>query len=330
MTDTRELLERAGRSAPPAITTSTRFSREGSRKDRGERIRAGALGVMLAILGATFAFVALDGDGPGDPGAGVTGSTEPTGIALPPSTEQPLVAGDGQYLYRAVLYRTGCPDVGVEVCGGNDVTLDATTWWSPGDDSGRVEVDARENYGIDEGRFEAGAFPNPNGIDVSSFPLEPGALTSFLLERSAEGGSSPAPLVTPPPEGAPTDGQLWRAVTDLLADPHVTPAVRAALLDVAAGLQGAHVTTDTVDPFGRPAHIVAFGNWGGAEIERLYVDPATHELLVWTSSLAGADLPFAYYVVQGAGVTDSIETGPTEEESSVPWTLLSAEDLAFG
>ncbi len=330
MTETHDLLERAARSAPRTDYDLEAVRERGERKRRGERIRAGVLGVTLAILGATFAFAALDRDGPRDPAVGGTGPAGTTGITLPPPAEPPLVAEIGQYYYSAVLYRSWCPDDGGDICGGNDVTLDATTWWSPGDDSGRIEVDARENYGIEEGRFEAGAFPNVNGIDVSSFPLEPGALTTFLLQRSAEGGSSPAPLVTPPPEGAPTDGQVWRAITDLLEDPHVTPAVRAALLDVAAGLQGAHVTTDTVDPFGRPAHVVEFGNWGGSMIERLYVDPATHELLVWTRSIASGDELFAYFVVQGAGVTDSTETGPTEQESSVPWTLLSAEDLPFG
>jgi hypothetical protein len=206
------------------------------------------------------------------------------------------------------------------------VRLDATYWWSPDDDSGRIAVDDAQAYGIEGGRFGPGTFPNHNGIDVSEYPVEPGALTEFLLERSAEDGESPAPLVTPPPEGAPRDGQLWRAITDLLADPHVTPTVRAALLDVAVGVQGTTLEPDVVDPAGRPAHAIAFGNWGGDLQERLYLDPDTHELLAQTTaSQEGVILEI--YLVQHAGLTDSTETGPEPDGGSVPLTLLSAEDL---
>ncbi|MBI2237306.1 MAG: cupredoxin domain-containing protein [Actinobacteria bacterium] len=101
----------------------------------------------------------------------------------------------------------------------------------------------------------------------------------------------------------------------------MTPAVRAALLDVAAGLQGSHVLTDVSDPVGRPAHEIEFGNWGGDIIERLYVDPTTHELLAWTMAAATGDQPFEYFVVQGAGVVDSTEVAPAEQDGSIPWPV---------
>jgi hypothetical protein len=161
-------------------------------------------------------------------------------------------------------------------------------------------VDHVHNYGIHPGTFGPTEFPNPNGIDVSIFPTETSELTRFLLDRSASDGASPAPLVTPPPDGASRDGQVWRAITDLLEDPHVTPIVRAALLDVAAGLRGARLEVDGVDPVGREADVVIFGNWGGELIERLYVDPASHDLLAltWTSEIS--DRPFQYFVVERA------------------------------
>jgi len=323
MTDTKLLLERAGRSAPDVAFGLEEFRRLRERRDRVRRIRAGAVGLTLAVVAATVAFTALQGGDASD----TDGQYASTGATLPPATRSPFVAAPGELYYRAVLFvRAGCPEDLVEECYGNEVRLDATYWWSPNDDSGRIAVDDAQAYGIEGGRFGAGAFPNLNGIDVSEFPLEPAALTEFLLERSAEAGVSPAPLITPPPEGAPRDGQLWRAITDLLADPHVTPTVRAALLDVAVGVQGTTLETGVVDPAGRPAHAIVFGNWGGELEERLYVDPDTHELLAsTTSSPDGAIVEI--YLVQHAGVADSTETGPEPDGGSVPLTLLSTEDL---
>jgi hypothetical protein len=318
------MLRHAERSAPPPSFDLPALDRRRRRRDVRRRLGTVAVGIGLTVVIAASAITLIRDDRAAISGA--TGSTSPEEEALlPPATDVPLVAAEGQYYYRAVLLAYHCTDSGT-VCGGNDVSLDATFWWSPSDDSGRIAVDAREMYGLEEGRFAAGEFPNANGIDVSDFPLDADALTIFLLERSDASGSSPAPMVTPPPEGAPRDGQLWRAITDLLMDPHVTPAVRAALLEVAAELRGSHVTLAAVDPFGRPAHVIEFGNWGGELIERLYVDPSSHELLGWTKSAPGGE-PFEVFVVQGLGVVSSTETAPTEAEQPIQPTLLSVSDL---
>jgi hypothetical protein len=323
MTETKHLLERASRSAPDVAFGADEFRRLRERQDRLRRIRAGVVGLTLAVVATTVAFTALQGGEASD----TDGQYASTGATLPPATRSPLVAAPGELYYRAVLFvRAGCPAESMEGCQGAAVRLDATSWWSPDDDSGRIAVDDAQDYGIEAGRFEPGTFPNINGIDVSEFPLESAALTDFLLERSAEAGASPAPLVTPPPEGAPRDGQLWRAITDLLADPHVTPAVRVALLDVAVGVQGTTLEADVVDPAGRPAHAIVFGNWGGELEERLYVDPDTHELLAWTTS-SSDDAILEIYLVQHAGVVLTMETGPEPDGGSVPLTLLSTEDL---
>jgi hypothetical protein len=322
MSDTKDLLERAGRAAPHVPFGLDEFRRLRERRDRVRRIRAGAVGLTLAVVAASVAFTTLQGGEARD----VDSPYASTGATLPPATRSPLVAARGQLYYGAVLFvRAGCAGELVDECSEGGVRLDATYWWAPEDDSGRIAVDDARAYGIEAGRFGSGAFPNHNGIDVSGFPLEPAALTKFLLDRSAEDGTSPAPLITPPPEGAARDGQLWRAITDLLADPHVTPAVRAALLDVAAGVQGTTLEADAVDPAGRPAHVIAFGNWGGESEERLYVDPDTHELLAQTASSGGAIVEI--YLVQHAGLADSTETAPEPDAGSVPLTILSTEDL---
>jgi hypothetical protein len=321
MPETKDLLERASRSAPHVPFGLDDVRRRGELRHRAQRIRAGVVGLTLAVVAATVAFGALQGGA-----RNVDSPYASTGATLPPATRSPLVAARGQLYYRAVLLvRQDCSEGGVEQCSEGGVRLDATYMWAPDDDSGRIAVDDARAYGIEEGRFGPGEFPNDNGIDVSEFPLERDALTQFLLERSADDGASPAPLVTPPPEGAPRDGQLWRAITDLLADPHVTPTVRAALLEVAVGVQGTALEVDVVDPAGRPAHAIVFGNWGGALEERLFVDPDTHELLAWTISSDAAILEI--YLVQHAGVADSTETAPEPDGGSVPLTMLSTEDL---
>ena len=322
MHDAKTLLEHAERLAPAPTFTFEDLERTGARHAKRRRIGTAVFALALAAIAFGSALVALR-----QPGSSTIGSSGPT-ATLPPATEAPLVAAPSEFYYRAVLfYAEGCSDVIAAPCGDlSELRLDATYWWRD-DDAGRIVVDQRVNYGIDPGRFEAGGFPDPNGIDVSDFPLGRAALTRFLLERSAANGASPAPLVTPPPEGAPSDGQLWRAITDLLQDPHVSPTVRASLLDVAAGLQGARVQTELTDPFGRRAHVVTFRNWGGDATEKLYVDSVTHELLAWTA-FSTVDDAFMVYVVQDAGVVASTEVAPELEERSVPLTLLSPEDLA--
>jgi len=323
MSDTKQLLERASRSAPDVAFGVDEFRRLRERRDRLRRIRAGVVGLTLAVVAATVAFTALQGGEASD----TDGQYASTGTTLPPATRSSLVAAPGELYYRTVLFvRAGCQAELVEGCYGEAVRLDVTSWWSPDEDSGRIAVDDAQAFGIEAGRFGPGEFPNVNGIDVAEFPLQPGALTEFLLERSTEDGASPAPLVTPPPEGAPRDGQLWRAITDLLVDPHVTPTVRAALLDVAVGVQGTTLETDVMDPTGRPAHAIVFGNWGGELEERLYVEPETHELLASTTSTSEGAL-VEIYLVQHAGVVDSTETAPDPDGGSVPLTLLSTEDL---
>lgn len=310
---TKGLLERVAASAPsPGLDMATVRSRRATRR-RNARVRSGIVGLAVAILGLGAAYSTLGSASD----ASIVGRGA-AGDVLPPAAVPPQVAADGELYYRAVLFTHRSGDTSA---------LDATIWWSPTDDSGRIEVDTATNYGIDAGRFAAGRFPNHNGIDVSTFPPEPEALTAFLLERSGPDGASPAPLVTPPPDGAPRDGQLWRAITDLMEDPHVTPSVRASLLEVAARLQGSRVTLDATDPFERPAHIIEFGNWGGDLVERLYVDPVSHELLAWTTSLPGAVRPHSYFVVQSVGVTTSTETAPDDRASSIPTTSLSPGDL---
>jgi hypothetical protein len=323
MDSSRDLLERAQRAAPPSEITLEGLERRRARRHARRRVGTIVVALVLAVVAMGSAFLALR-----EPAGTVVGSNGPP-QPLPTATTAPQVAEPGAFYYRAVLLAAeGCLELenGEGECAVTGTRLDMTSWWND-DDEGRLVVDRKEGYGIDAGRFAPGQFPNGNGIDVSDWPLETEPLTRFLLDRSAEIGASPASLVTPPPDGAPGDGQLWRAITDLIVDLHVTPAVRAALLDVAASLQGSHVRTDVVDPAGRPAHVIEFGNWGGEVPERLYVDPSTHELLAWTQASTVNPEWFWIYLVQDAGIVPSTEEAPGARERSIPLTVLSVDDL---
>jgi hypothetical protein len=318
MSSVRDLLERAERSAPPTSIELADLERRRDRRRTRQRLGTTivALGLTATVAGGAFAVLR---EHPGS----TAGTSGPTG-ALPPATAAPLVAGAGEFYYSEVYFVTGCPAGEESLCAGADNLLSARIWWRE-DGSGAIAVEEVRNYGIDEGIFGPGEFPNGNGIDVSDFPTDPARLAEYLLERSQPDGASPAPLVTPPPEGGPEDGRMWRAITDLLVDPNVTPTLRAALLEVGAGLQGSHVESDVADPVGRPAHVVEFGNWGGELLERLYVDPASHELLAWTRSAPVGDEPFSYWVIELAGLATETDVSP--EITSIPEPATELPDV---
>lgn len=318
--DVKDILRRAEHRVPTVPFDLSDLERRRHARRRNERIRAGALGLALAVIASAGVFVALRPHAPDSPGQKVGPAASGPAEALPAATEVPLVAGPGQYYYSHIHYIGGYAP-------GNDrgmsVNLDAEFWWRD-DGSGRIAVAASQGYGIQEGTFGPGEFPNGNGIDVSSFPTDPAELADFLLARSQPDGASPAPLVTPPPDGAPQDGRMWRAITDLLGNPQVTPTIRAALMDVAAGLQGSHVELGVTDPAGRPADAISFGNWGGDLTETLYVDPASHELLAWTTAEGAGTptTPYLTWLVESAGLADSTDADPTV--TSIPTADLPA------
>jgi hypothetical protein len=311
MPDTRDLLERAALSAPPARLELEDLAARHRRIRTRDRGLAIGTALALTFAAAGLAYVSL-----GSADRSQVSSTGPTGPsiepgALPRADRPPLVAANGEYYsFRVHLYEDCARVPDPTECWGGELL--ATWWWNPVDDSGRIDVEIAREYGIDEGLFEPGAFPNINGIDVSAFPEDPVELSSFLLRRSQPDGASPAPLISPPPGGAPEDGRMWRAITDLLKDPHVTPTIRAALLEVAADLQGSDVELNMSDPAGRPSHVISLALGDSGWIERLYVDPASHEFLASAWFAPGGGGPHVVWLVETAGVTESVEDLPTE------------------
>jgi hypothetical protein len=307
MDETKQLLERAAAAAPPPSLDREVLGRRRDRRRRRERLFAGAvgLGVTAALIAWALVTVPLES----------SGSVPSQGNPLPAATTAPLTAAAGQYYVQRIRETTTCATT---TCPGGDVGVDllATIWWAP-DMSGRIDAPRHTNYGLHAGTYAPGSFPTEG--DTSAFPTEPPALQAFLLDRSASGGASPGPgEPTPTPGVDGRTGDLWRSIANLLADPaaygDTTPALRAALAEVAAGLPMATVHTGATDPAGRPAiriRVHAF-----QAVTDLFIDPASHDLLSVVDTMG--DGWVGTYTVLRAGVTDSTDVMPTADQSSIP------------
>jgi hypothetical protein len=145
-----------------------------------------------------------------------------------------LTLPDGSYYYMRV-------DVGQTVY---------ETWWAT-DDSGRIELLRGGNgYGLPQkGTVGPGEFYSDSG-PVAYLSTDPAELEQQLRARVEEGGASPEPYAD---WGGPIEWGLIRSIRELLEAPDVTPAQKAALVQVAANLDGVDVEMDAQDPSGRNA-----------------------------------------------------------------------------
>ncbi len=308
MDDTRQLLEHGSRMAPPySVLELPELERRRERRRRRERVSSGAVGLAVTAALVAWLLVTIPG--------GSSSSVPRDSAGLPPATAEPLTAADGQFYVQQIRETTTCS---VASCPGGDLGVDlaASLWWGP-DDSGRIDVSRHADYGIREGAFAPGAFPTEG--DLTAFPTDPTALRTFLLERTSPTGASPGPgEPTPTPGVDARTGDVWRSIEQLLADPaaygNTTPALRAALVEVAAGLPMATVDTNALDPAGRHAiHIRVDAFQGVAD---LFVDPASHDLLAMVTTFDDGWVDT--YTVLRAGVTDSTTSMPTPRQSSIP------------
>ncbi|MEX0755988.1 MAG: hypothetical protein WD556_12890 [Actinomycetota bacterium] len=305
--DSRNLLLRAAREVPTLDLGLADIHRRRHSLQRRRRFASGvgasAIGVVAMAVAASFLL--------GRSSQGPASVSEPPRI-LPPAIAAPSEVLDGQYYYARVTdFRIGggeqSPEGTMTPLIENGVT---EKWWAP-DDSGRLRYSERDDKTFGPGEL-------PRETNTSRFPTDPDELKEFLLERSQPSGASPAPVVSPPPGSDPKDGQLWRAITDLLAMPNVTPTHRAALLNVAAELRGAKVDLSATDPVGRPSYRISFHAVSDGRQE-LFVDPSSHELLAIRSFWGGGDQVGEISdlkVVEELGLADATDLRP--RRSSIP------------
>jgi hypothetical protein len=117
--------------------------------------------------------------------------------------------------------------------------------------------------------------PGPEGLyflDLSGLPTDPGELRDVIEAREIVGG----------PSG---DAETFTIIGDLLRETYASPALRAALYEVAAGLSGVELIGNTADASGRRGIAVAFTD--GDYRNELVFDPRTAELLAESTVATG-------------------------------------------
>jgi hypothetical protein len=305
MDDTKRLLEQAQHLAPtPAFDLDDVRDRR-TRHDRRRRISATVvgLGITAAIVaGAVFANTTVGTH---------RATVRPGGGGGLPAPARTVALAPGEFSYQRIKIESDSTCAG---CGVNHVELLAQSWWAS-DDSGRIDVSKAQNYRIHGGTFGAGMFPIEG--DLSGFPTDPEALRTFLLERSADGGASPRPEVTPAPGVLLEDGQLWLAIQDYLGSTqylNATPELRAAMLQVLAQDPMVQVSTGGTDPLGRLASTLHFHAYG-ADVT-VFVEPTTGDFMAQTQRFD--DGSTGSVIVEEAGVATSDQVLPQGQRITVP------------
>jgi hypothetical protein len=300
------------------------------RKARRSRVTAATFSLVLAaaaIGGALLAF--------GPRGSG-TATRQP---AAGPSVD--LSVGLDQYAYE----KTVSLSYGPEGDGANwplYVLRASGRQWYRADDSGRrVENGALsyftaadrtageqmgETWGTPIDRsYDPGQFPSDSG-DLSGLSTDPNVLRAQLLYRGSGGGASPVPDLSP---GLGQDADtpvIWAGVQTLLASPNSSPALRAALFEVASQLKGVNVTEATTDPVGRPATELSQVDSVGIETD-WWFDPSSEQLLAQRDIIRNdrMSMPngtaFWLMIVEESGVADSTDGGATLVKTFVPAPL---------
>jgi hypothetical protein len=176
-------------------------------------------------------------------------------------------------------------------------------WWAL-DGSGRIR-----NADGDETTYERGEFPSDSG-PVSGLSTDPAQLERQLRQRVEPTGASPEPYqswfdecgcaVASGQEGPITWG-LVRSIRELLLAPDVTPEQKAALFQVAEGLDGMAVTHDATDPTGRPAILLSINT--EQRLHEWWFDPASLQLL----TIREGD-GYGGATIESAGITGSTES----------------------
>ena len=194
----------------------------------------------------------------------------------------PTAPGPGQYQYTSSVeaYTSSVLDGPHPY---TDLVPETRQIWIGADGSGRIV----ESYGqpsflspADQAAWVAAGSPSlaeapsdqtfgPSQLsdgptDLAKLPTDPSALAALISSRKIEGG----------PPGPAED---FAQIGDLLRETDASPALRAALFTVAAGLPGVEELGTVTDHSGRAGVGVAF-RWGGG-LHELIFNPADSSLM---------------------------------------------------
>ncbi|GEL94003.1 CU044_5270 family protein [Cellulomonas composti] len=150
----------------------------------------------------------------------------------------------------------------------------------PGDDG--VYTSSFAGSSLDDGR-------TTDWAGIAALPTDPAALEALLRARIGQD------------RGPTPDVELWSVVTGLLSGAPATPALRAALWEVAAAVPGVELVGTTTDHAGRTGTAVELDQTGiGWYRERLILDPADGRLLEQVAfDASGAVDHWSTYLEQG-------------------------------
>jgi hypothetical protein len=284
-----------------------RLARHIERAPSAHRRRLLIPSVVLAAIVVVAAFASIGGRGTGGASAAPL-LQRMASVASAQKAEKPLTAGQFEYSKWIVGYLSGgagwyalSPGVRESWLAPNGsgylherwdkptfpTAADRVAWVA----AGRPQVNPRE----DSGRLP----PSPR----RHLPSDPNALYATIHDSAVGHGNS-------------TDSEMFTLVADALRDP-ASPALRAALYDVAARIPGVELVGPATDRLGR--HGVAVASVDGKIHERheLIFDPKTSALLGEEYTEldgnsygypAGTVTGYATYVV--SAVVDRIGTRP--------------------
>jgi hypothetical protein len=209
--------------------------------------------------------------------------------------EQDLTLGPTDYFYLKVE----SSDLG------DGHVRDEETWWAI-DGSGEVRNRStrQDKYPYPpNGTYADGGFPVriPN---VPSLSTDPATLVAQFSEEPWIGLNGPEP------------DPLWDFVGPLLLEtPHATPELRAALYEVARGIDGVTVSENDTDPVGRSAIGLSFSDPEGGVTWTTYFDAGTHQAIAWAYR---SDWGGEGWQVLESGIVDAMGVRPASEQWLVP------------
>jgi hypothetical protein len=285
MTDLRERLRRAGEHLAPPDRAFERMLERRDRKQRNERVAAAmvALALAFAVIGGGLTLLSGLLRESAKPGSDGTVQVDPH-----------LVLDPGEYFYLRIRSSEAA----------DGYIRDEETWWAV-DDSGEVRNEStRQDKYPDPptGVYDAGEFPAElfAGKDVSALSTDPERLAAQLQT------GIPADEVLPDPEGTMDVVSVL-----LLGYPNVTPEVRMALFEIAAGLEGVRRIEHVEDPAGRTATALSISSTEVRGAWTYYFDPATRQLMA--STWVYQDNPPAV-VILDSGIVHASGTRPAGDE----------------
>jgi hypothetical protein len=302
MNELRPLLDRARREAPPAAPDLERLHRRREHKERAGHVLTATLALLVGFAAIGGAWFAFRGASDARSGSGGTIGAPTINLHVP----------DGAYYYirthadpavMAVNADANLDPRNEATYASNEATWE--TWWAT-DDSGRIR-NLQGSY-FHDGTFGAGGFSSDSGqvSDLSSDPVE---LERQLRIRVDPGGASPEPYDD---WGGPVEWGLIRSIRELLDAPDVAPDVKAALLQVAVGLEGvgAQLDLQAKDPVGRAAILLTTETEGATH--EWWFDPYSHQLLAARDMRDGSSE--SAEIVEGAGIGASTGTAHLDRE----------------